>query len=30
MTFPIGLPDEVLQGLESAWHENGGGARNAP
>jgi hypothetical protein len=26
MTFPLGLLHEVLQGVESAWHENGGGA----
>ncbi|MER5754274.1 hypothetical protein [Streptomyces sp. NPDC002088] len=26
LTFPLGLLDEVLKGVESAWHENGGGA----
>jgi hypothetical protein len=30
LTLPLGMLDDVLQGLESAWHENGGGARNAP
>jgi hypothetical protein len=25
LTLPIGLLDEVLSGVTSAWHENGGG-----
>ncbi|MFE9525255.1 hypothetical protein [Streptomyces sp. NPDC006631] len=25
LTLPIGLLDEVLRGVESAWHENGAG-----
>lgn len=25
LTLPIGLLDEVLRGVESAWHENGSG-----
>jgi hypothetical protein len=25
LTFPLGLLDEVLKGMESVWHENGPG-----
>jgi hypothetical protein len=25
LTLPIGLLNELLKGVESAWHENGGG-----
>lgn len=25
VTFPLGLLDEVLKGLESVWHETGAG-----
>jgi hypothetical protein len=26
LTLPLGLLDQLLQGVESAWHENGGGS----
>jgi hypothetical protein len=26
LTLPLGLLDEFLKGIESAWHENGGGS----
>lgn len=28
LTIPVGLMDEFLQGVESAWHENGSGSDN--